>query len=63
MKSLSIKLVMMAMLMVGAYGCEKEGPAERAGEKVDNATTDIGNKIEDACEDAKESAGADDTRC
>lgn len=29
-----------------------EGPAERLGEDLDNAATDIGNAVEDACEEA-----------
>lgn len=52
-----------ALLCAGMAACEKKGPAETVGEKIDNATTDIGNKIEDKCEEAKESAGAKDTRC
>lgn len=44
-------------------GCEKQGPMERAGEKIDNAATDAGNAVEDACEDAKKSMGAEDTDC
>tara|TARA_R110002049_G_scaffold58143_2_gene158478 strand:- start:342 stop:530 length:189 start_codon:yes stop_codon:yes gene_type:complete len=46
-----------------AAGCENDGPAERAGEAIDNTATDVGNAIEDACEDVKEGAGADDTDC
>jgi len=63
MKDLCIKVVLMTVLVAGMFGCEKKGPAESAGEKIDNATTDIGNKIEDKCEEAKEGAGAKDTRC
>jgi hypothetical protein len=63
MKDLCIKLVLMTVLTAGMFGCEKKGPAESAGEKIDNATTDLGNKIEDKCEEAKEGAGAKDTRC
>ncbi len=40
-----------------------DGPLERAGERVDKAATDIGNAIEDKCEEAKEHAGAADTDC
>ena len=36
---------------------------ERAGEEIDNAANDAGNAIEDACEEAKEGMGADDTDC
>lgn len=49
--------------LVGVAGCERQGPAERAGESLDKAATDIGNAIEDKCEEAKEGLGADDTRC
>jgi predicted small secreted protein len=42
------------LMLLGALsltGCEK-GPAEKLGEDIDNAATDVGNAIEDACEDA-----------
>ena len=37
--------------------------AEEAGEKVDEMVTDTGNALEDACEDVKDGAGADDNDC
>ncbi|QHJ12654.1 hypothetical protein FX988_02912 [Paraglaciecola mesophila] len=37
--------------------------AEEAGEKVDEMVTDTGNAIEDACEDVKDGAGAEDKDC
>ena len=37
--------------------------AEEAGEKVDEMVTDPGNALEDACEDVKDGAGADDNDC
>lgn len=40
-----------------------DGPLERAGERVDKVATDIGNAIEDKCEEAKKQAGASDTDC
>jgi hypothetical protein len=40
-----------------------DGPMERAGERIDKAATDIGNAIEDKCEEAKKHAGASDTDC
>jgi hypothetical protein len=50
--------------------CDNDGPAERAGEDIDNAvddlrdnSRDLGNKIEDQCEKLKEEAGTDDTDC
>ena len=57
----AVILILATTFMLGA--CEQEGPMERAGEKLDNAATDAGNAVEDACEDAKKNMGADDTDC
>ena len=46
-----------------AVGCENDGPAERAGERLDNTAENVADAVEDACEDIKEGAGADDTDC
>lgn len=40
-----------------------EGGTEEIGENIDNAATDLGNSIEDACEDAKQGMNADDADC
>lgn len=40
-----------------------DGPMEEAGKSIDKAATDMGNKIEDACEDAKEGMEFKDSRC
>ncbi len=63
----SVLLTLLAFLLIG---CEQKGPAERAGERIDEVAEDIsdsaknaGNKIEDACEELKEGAGAEDTDC
>jgi len=65
-----ITLSMIILLSFALAACEQKGPAEKAGESIDNAVEDIkdggedlGNAIEDACEDAKEGAGAEDTDC
>lgn len=55
-----VTLAMTAML---AVACEREGPAERAGEKIDETVEDVANAAEDACEDAKDAAGAEDDEC
>jgi hypothetical protein len=34
-----------------------------AGEKMGDVATDVGNAIEDACEEVKKSADAKDTNC
>ena len=35
-------------LVAGVYGCKKEGTAERAGKKLDNAMEDAKDKLDDA---------------
>jgi hypothetical protein len=37
-------------------GCEQEGPAERAGEKVDESMEQAGEKMEQAGENIQDSA-------
>ena len=68
--SKSVSLPLLALLAVLAVGCKEQGPAERAGEQIDEATEelrdgakDVGNKIEDACEELKEDMGAEDKDC
>ena len=59
----TIYAMLLATLTFSVVGCEQKGPAEKAGEKVDEAITDTGNAIEDACEDVKEGMGAKDEDC
>jgi hypothetical protein len=40
-----------------------EGPAEKAGEKIDDVTTDVGNALEDSCESVKDAVNAADKDC
>jgi hypothetical protein len=37
----------------GATGCKEKGEAEKAGEQVDKAVSDIGDSLKDAAEDVK----------
>ena len=43
-------------------GCE-DNHAEEAGERIDEAVTDVQNKVEDACEEVKEGVNAEETNC
>ncbi|QKX17591.1 hypothetical protein [Microbulbifer sp. YPW1] len=52
-----------ALLVTGITACEKESGAEEVGETIDETVTDMGNAVEDACEDVKEKAGAEDQDC
>ena len=46
--------LMMIVLMVGPFGCTKEGPVEKAGKKVDKAIEKTGEQIEKAGEKVKD---------
>lgn len=57
---LLVSLLATAFLVAGLAACEKKGPAETAGEKIDQATEkagekmeDVGNSIQKSAEDAK----------
>ena len=43
-----------ALLTVLAAGCEQQGPAERAGEKVDETVEETGEQIEEGGEEIRE---------
>jgi hypothetical protein len=46
------KLLLPLLLIAPAlYGCPDEGPAERAGENIDEAVEETGEAIEDAAEE------------
>lgn len=45
-KHLTVVAVILMALGLGA--CEREGPAERAGERVDEATQNAADAVEDA---------------
>ena len=58
-QSVSIALITVA-LMFGLSGCTKEGPAEKAGKKIDKAVEKTGqeidkagDKVQDAVKDIK----------
>lgn len=58
------RLSMISVMLFAISACDSnEGPMEEAGEKIDNATTDLGNKVEDACEGVKEGLNANDPNC
>jgi hypothetical protein len=45
-----------SFLIAGLAGCEKQGPAEKAGESIDNAAASAGDHIEEAGEDIQDAA-------
>jgi len=52
MHALGIGLTFTAML--AATGCEKKGPAERAGEKMDHAVATAGQAVENTGDKMKD---------
>ena len=47
----SIMTAMLAgFLFLGLTGCEKEGPAEKAGKAIDDAASDVAKEANDAME-------------
>lgn len=49
-----ITVLMTIVLMVGPFGCTKEGPVEKAGKKIDKAIEKAGEQIEKAGEKVKD---------
>jgi hypothetical protein len=68
-----LALTLILVVAVFAHGCEKKGPAEKAGEKIDHAYSEAmekaeeagekieeaGEKIEEALEEAEEAVKGD----
>jgi hypothetical protein len=51
----SIIMALLAItLMAGVSGCTKEGPAEKAGKKIDKAMENAGEQIEKAGEKVRD---------
>jgi predicted small lipoprotein YifL len=46
-------------LLVALSGCEQKGPAEKAGEKMDNAAEQAGEQMEKAGDAVKDAAQGD----
>jgi hypothetical protein len=53
----NIALALSATLAIALVGCtERDGPAERAGERIDDAVSDARDRIEDAGDEVREAA-------
>lgn len=48
--------VAILIALAGAAGCQKEGPAERAGKQIDQAVEKAGDKVERAGEKIQDTA-------
>jgi type II secretory pathway predicted ATPase ExeA len=68
----TVLAALIASISLGMAACEKQGPAERVGEKVDHAVDTVknggeepvGDKVEDAAHDLKDGVkdAADDVK-
>jgi len=50
----------MSALFFILTGCEKQGSAEKAGEKLDNAVAEAGEKIEEAGKSVRDAVKGDE---
>jgi hypothetical protein len=46
--------IALSFAVAGLAACDRDGPAERAGEKMDNAAKNVGEKMENAGEKIKD---------
>ena len=51
-------ILFLGLSVAGMYACpdSNDGPAERAGEKIDDAAEDVGDKMEDVGDKAEDAA-------
>lgn len=47
-----ITILISALMLSTSIGCEREGPAEQAGEKIDQAVEETHQRVEKATEEA-----------
>jgi hypothetical protein len=47
-------ILLATVLSLGLMGCENEGPAEKAGERIDEAVEEAGEAVEDAGDKIRE---------
>lgn len=55
LRTLALSLLV-AMMSLGLAACEQEGPAEQAGENIDDAMEDAGESVEEMGESVEEAA-------
>jgi hypothetical protein len=55
-RSKILSLLLIVLLLVTFVACEQEGPAEKAGKKIDETMEEAGDKMEEAGEAVQEKA-------
>lgn len=58
--ALTMRAALIAFLTFAGGACREEGPAERAGEAIDEALDDAGDKVDDVVDDAKDKIDDDE---
>ncbi|MBZ9558249.1 hypothetical protein KGQ96_09240 [Halomonas coralii] len=48
--------LMMALMLGGVAACDNDGPAEEAGENIDQAAEDVGDSVEEMGDDVQDAA-------
>nr|WP_298415009.1 hypothetical protein [uncultured Halomonas sp.] len=48
--------ILIALMLGGVAACEDQGPAEEAGENIDDAVDDAGDSVEEMGDDIQDSA-------
>ncbi|MFO7912245.1 MAG: hypothetical protein R6V15_08805 [Desulfotignum sp.] len=54
LKKLLVFISILFFIGIGTIGCEQEGPAEKTGEKIDEAAEQVGEKAEELQEETGE---------
>jgi hypothetical protein len=57
---LAARAALVVVLALAGGACREEGPAERAGEAVDEALDDAGDAVDDAVDDVQEKLDDDE---
>ena len=52
----NLRIVLLAAAAIVLWGCEEEGPAERAGERLDELAGEARDRFEDARDEVEEAA-------
>jgi len=48
--------ILMVLSLAGIAGCEEPGPAERAGERIDDALSEARDRLDEAGDEIEEAA-------
>jgi len=58
--ALAVRTALVVFLALAGGACREEGPAERAGEAIDEALDDAGTAVDDAVDDVQEKLDDDE---